>query len=723
LYEEQIRRIRMDVLNRKSGYKIFLMIFLAVTFLLAGNCVRKPESLERAIPPIVKKVPKELTLHGHTRIDDYYWIKERDNPEVIAYLEAENDYAKKAMAHTEHLQAKLIEEFQNLVEQPNQPVTYRKGDYLYYERFDKGKQYPVYYRKKESMEADEEVLLDADQLAEGYDNFTLAPFQVSPGQDILAYGVDTTGSRDFFTFYFKDLKTGELLPDVIQNVHHLTAWANDDRTLFYVRNNRMYSHCLGTISSEDTLLLEDVSFILKTKTNRYILMFSVRYPWEWKGCLDADDPSGQINEIIPPKLGYQCYGLSHSGDKFYFFNSYQSRDNRLMEIKIGSASLEDASVVVSTREDTDLQDFTVFKDHLVLNVRKNGLTQLHIVSLLDGKEHYVDFGESVYSVSAGRTSGLALRYFSNADFNSHILRYGYSSPTIPESIYDYNMVTRKKMLVRQKNVGPGFDPSDYQAESLWATAKDGSRIPISLVYRKGINKDGGNPLLLEGYGMYGSSEEAGFSSSSLSLLNRGFICATAHVRGGGELPHWHREGMLLKKKNSFTDFIACARYLVDEGYTHPERLFASGSSGGGLLMAGIITMAPELFKGIIINVPFVDIITTIIDENKAGNCRELGNPHEKEYYEYMLSYAPYDNIKARDYPDLLIMAGFHDTNVQYWPAAKLAAKLRAMKTDQNLLLLKTNMTAGHYGYSGRLERYRDMAFEYAFLLDLAGIRK
>jgi oligopeptidase B len=573
------------------------------------------------------------------------------------------------------------------------------------------------------MEADEEVLLDADQLAEGYDNFALAPLEISPGQDILAYGVDSEGSRDIFTFYFKDLKTGELLPDVIPDIHHHTAWANDNKTLFYVRNNRMYSHRVGTNSSEDTLLLEDVSLILKTKTKRYILMFSVRYPWEWKGFLDADDPSGQINEIEPPKLGYQCLWLSHSGDKFYFLNSYQSSNNRLMEIPVGSASLEDASVVVSSLEDTDLQDFAVFKDHLVLNERKNNLTQLHVISLLDGTEHYVDFGEPVYSVSV-REGNFVFRSFGSAEFNSYILRYRYSSPTTPESIYDYNMVTSKKVLVRQEKVAPGFDPKNYQAECLWATAKDGTRISISLVYRKGINKDGGNPLLLEGYGMYGSSQEASFSSTRLSLLNRGFICATAHVRGGGEFPNWHREGRLLKKKNSFTDFIACARYLVDEEYTHPDRLFARGSSGGGLLMAGVITMAPELFKGVIIKVPFVDIITTILERSPSYRAyNELGNPHEKEYYEYMLSYAPYDNIKAREYPNLLVTAGFHDTNVQYYPAAKLAAKLRAMKTDQNLLLLKTNMTAGHYGFSGRTDRFRERAYEHAFLLDLAGIRK
>ena len=395
-----------------------------------------------------------------------------------------------------------------------------------------------------------------------------------------------------------------------------------------------------------------------------------------------------------------------------------------MELPVGGSKLEDASKVILLSEDVDIKHFEVFKDHLVLWEKKNGATKCHIVSLVDGREHYLDFGESIYSVSDGPYD-LALRSFGKGDYNSHVMSYSFSSPTTPNSIYDYNMVTRKKMLVSQESVGPGFDPNNYQAECLWATAKDGTRIPISLVYRKGIKKEGGNPLLLDGYGMYGVSEELGFSSRGLCLLNRGFFYAIAHVRGGGEFPNWHKEGKLLKKKNSFTDFIACARYLVDEGYTLPDRLFASGSSGGGLLMASIITMAPELFKGVIIDVPLVDIITTIIDENHEGHYRELGNPNEKEYYEYILSYAPYDNIESREYPNILITAGFHDTHVYYWPAAKFTAKLRAMKIDHNRLLLKTYMKGGHGGakFSGRLEGFREKAYKYAFLLDLAGIQK
>ena len=675
-------------------------------------------------PPVAKVIPKKLEKHGNVRIDNYYWLKERDNPEVVAYLEAENDYAEKVMTHTKDLQAKLVEEFSSLYEKREQPVPYKKGDYLYYERYEKDRQYPLYCRKKGSMKADEEVLIDVDQLAKDHDNFALAPLEVSPEQNILAYGVDTTGNRNIWTFYFKDLKTGELLPEVIRQTHHLTAWANDNRTFFYVRKNQVYRHLLGTDPSEDKFLLENIGYLYKSKSAKYILMFSALGPWEWKGYLDADDPMGNFKEVVPPKQGYKCFRLEHSGDKFYFLS------NGLMEIPVGSTKLEDASVVISPRDDVNIDHLEVFKDHLVLKKTKNGLSQLHIISLEDGKEHFVDFGEPVYSVSAFRLGGFELGSFSNAEFNSHILRYNYSSLTTPKSNYDYNMATREQVLVGQEQVGSGFDPSNYQSERLWAIAEDGVKIPISLVYRKGIKKDGGNPLLLDGYGMWGSSQEAGFIGIQLSLLDRGFICATAHVRGGSELgDRWYAEGRLLKKKNSFTDFVSCARYLIDKGYTHPERLFASGISGGGLLMAGVITMAPELFKGVIIKVPDVDIITRILEEDLSYNpgnyYDELGNPNKKEHYEYILSYAPYDNIEAREYPNILITAGFHDTRVHYWQPSKLAAKLRANKTDQNILLLKTNMTGGHGGamFSGRLESYKEIACEYAFLLNLAGIRE
>jgi oligopeptidase B len=567
------------------------------------------------------------------------------------------------------------------------------------------------------LNANEEVLIDVDRLAKKYDNFALAPLELNPEQDILAYGVDTTGNRNIWTIYFQDLKTGELFPEFIPEVHHLTAWANDNMTFFYVRKNQVYSHLLGTDPSEDRFLLEHIRYLYKCKSAKYILMFSDFGPWQWKGYLDADISMGHFNEIKPSKQNYKCFRLDHSGDKFYFLN------NGLMEIPVGSRKLEDASTIFSPPEDVNIDHLEVFKDHLVLKEKKNGLPQLHIVSLKDGKEHFVDFAELVYSVSVSRVGGFELGSLSNAEFNSPILRYRYTSLTTPKSIYDYNMVTRERVLVGQEKVANGFDPSNYQSERLWAKAEDGTQIPISVVYRKEIKKDARNPLLLDGYGMWGVSEEPRFVGTSLSLLDRGFILATAHVRGGAELVGWHEEGKLLKKRNSFTDFVACAQYLIRERYTDSERLFASGISGGGLLMAGVITLAPELFKGVIIKVPEVDIITRMLEDNVFYD--ELGDPNIKEYYEYMLSYAPYDNIEAREYPNILITAGFFDTRVHYWQPAKLAAKLRAKRSDQNLLLLKTHITGGHGGaiFSGRIKRFQEKAYEYAFLLDLAGIRE
>jgi oligopeptidase B len=710
----------MSALHTQSGYRKFFIIPLVCAFIIMENCSRRQASSEKVLPPIAKRVTEVLTLHGHTRIDDYYWLRERENPEVVAYLDAENDYAEKVMSHTDHLQEILIEEFQNLSEQPSQHVTYKKGDYIYYARVDKEKQYPIYCRKKVIREADEEVLLDANQLAEGHDVFALAEMQISPKQDILAYGMDTTGDRDFFTFYFKDLKTGKLFSDEIPDAHHLTAWANDNKTLFYVRGHRMYSHRLGTDPSEDKFYIGNVSFLYKSKSDQYVLIFSKSHPWKWRGYIDANSSNGSIIEVMSLKSDAQCFGLEHIGEKFYFLDN-----GILKEIQVGNKKLDDESKVIFHQEDMTIRSFEVFKDHLVLWEIKDSMKKLRIISLRDGKEHYLDFGESIYSVSEGLPRDFALRSLCNAEFNSHLLRYTYSSPTAPDSIYDYNMVTGKRTLVSQKKMGSEFDPNDYQAEILKAMAKDGTPIPISLVYHKSIKKDGENPLLLEGYGMYGVRESLDFSFFGLSLLNRGFILAIAHVRGGGELPGWHKEGMLLKKKNSFTDFIACARYLIDQGYTNPDRLFARGSSGGGLLISGVITMAPELFKGVIIGVPFLDIITTIIEEDQENNIRELGNPEEKKYYEYIFSYAPYENIEAREYPNILITAGFYDTHVYYWPAAKFAAKLRAMKTDLNLLLLRTNMKGGHGGaeFSGRLEGFRERAYEYAFLLDLVGIQR
>jgi oligopeptidase B len=683
------------MIRTRPGYMIFLMAVCSLALVFMEACSKKRESYEAFTPPMAKKIPKSLSLHGHTRVDNYYWMRERDNPEIIPYLEEENNYAKKVMADTEDLQEKLIEEFLHSENQQNQPIPYRIGEYFYYERFEQGSEYPLYCRKKGSMEADEEIVLDADRLAEGHDVFALASLQISPGQDVLAFGVDTTGDRDY-----------------------LTAWSNDNRTFFYVRDGNLYSHCLGTAISDDKSWIDDVSFFMKTKSNKYILIFSTRYPYDWKGYLDVDDPKGRIIQIMPSQQRISCGGLSHRGNKFYFCD-----DGRLMEFPVGSTNLDNEAEGVFSAGDAEVENFDLFRDYLAIWERKKGITNLRVVSLMDEREHSLDFGESIYSVSSGQPRAFAFRNINNSDFNSHILRFRYSSPTAPDSFYDYNMETRERTVVWPTEAGQDFDPDTYRTERLWATAEDGTEIPISLIYRQGINSKGARPLLLEGYGMYGVSEELRYNSEGLSLLDRGFAYAIAHVRGGGELPNWHKDGMLLEKKNSFTDFIACARYLVDKGYADPERLFAWGSSGGGLLMAGVITMDPELFNGVIIDVPFLDIITTMIDENQLDNVRELGNPLEKKYYEYMLSYAPYENVEVRAYPNILVTSGFEDTHVGNWTAAKFVAKLRAVKTDRNLILLKTYMKGGHDTSLGRLEQYRETALKYAFLLDLAGIRK
>ena len=705
----------MGVIHQKSGYMTLPVALFLFALIFTEACSSKQEANEALTPPVAKKIPMELSLHGHTRIDDYYWLKERDDPEVVAYLEAENEYVTHVMAHTKDLQSKLIEEFRQREEQENQPIPYRRGDYFYYERVEPGSDYPVYCRKKGSMEADEEIILDADQLAEGHDFFMLGPLRISPKQDILAYGCVTAANSHFITVYLKNLKTGELLPDVISEANPNVAWANDNGTLFYVKNNRAYCHRLGTDLSEDRFLIDEVSFLKKSKSDKYILIFSTL--GTWRGYVDADDPMGQVYEIVRSEPGVPwSFQLVHRGEKFYFLSRLQVPNARLMAIPVGSTSLKEGSELISLQEDVDIEYFEAFKNHIVLQEKKGGIIRIHVLSLKDGEEHYIDFGEPVYSVSIKGN---------DYNFNSTIVRYEYSSMTTPKSIHDYNMETREKVLISQEKVGLGFDSRNYRSDRLWATAEDGTRIPISVVYREGLIRNGRNPLLLEGYGMYGSSKKSGFRLFELSLLDRGFIYAIAHVRGGGELgQRWHREGKLLNKKNSFTDFIACARYLIINGYTSPDRLFASGGSGGGLLMGGVITMAPDLFKGVIIDIPLLDIISMTLDPTypyRIVHYDELGNPNNPEHYEYMLSYAPYDNIESREYPNLLVSAGFLDTNVQYWPAAKFVAKLRAKKTGRNLILLKTYMERGHNTTSGRSEQYKERALQYAFLLDLAGI--
>lgn len=676
-------------------------------------------------PPQAKVLPTTLEKHGHQRIDNYYWLNKRDNPEVLAYLTAENEYAKAAMAHREGLEEALFEEIRGRIKQTDLSVPYKLDDYFYYARFEEGKEYPLYCRKLRTLEADEELMLDVNVVAEGHEYCSVGGLAISFGQGILAYAVDTQGRR-IYTIRFKDLGSGELLPDMIPEVTGNLAWANDNRTLFYskqdpatLRSFQIYRHSLGTEGGQDELVYEETdetfsASVFKTKSKRYLMITSHQTVSTEYRYLDANDPLGEFQVLVPRERDHE-YAVDHYQDAFYIRTNFRAKNFRLMTTTVGKPAKEHWQEMIPHREDVLLESFELFQDYLVVEERKRGLIQLRVLPWKGGDEHYLDFGEPTYFASLGE----------NPEFNTPLLRFVYTSMTTPNSVFDYNMATREKTLLKQEEVLGGFDTTHYQTERLWASARDGMQVPISLVYRKGLGKNGKNPLLLYGYGAYGASMDASFSSSRISLLDRGFVFAIAHVRGGEELGReWYERGKLLNKKNTFADFIDCAEYLLQEGYTNQERLFAMGGSAGGLLMGAVVNMRPDLFKGVVAQVPFVDVVTTMLDSNiplTTGEYDEWGDPNQSDYYQYILSYSPHDNVQAKAYPHLLVTAGLHDSQVQYWEPAKWVAKLRAIKTDENLVLLKTTMEAGHGGLSGRFRRFKELAFIYAFLLDLAGI--
>jgi oligopeptidase B len=674
--------------------------------------------------PVAKIVPKSLEMHGHVRRDNYYWLNERDDPEVMVYLTAENDYTDAVMAHTQDLQEALFNEIKGRIKQTDVSVPYKKGDYFYYTRFEDGKEYPIHCRKRGSLDAPEEVLINVDAMAEGFEFFSVGEFAVSPGQDLLAYPVDSVGRR-IYTICIKNLASGQILKDVIPNVTGNLVWAEDNKTLFYSKQDpttlrwyQVYRHALGTDPEKDQLVYEetDDTFecrVLKTKSKRYIMVACRQTLATEYHYLDASDPEGAFAVFIPRERGHE-YHVDHFDDRFYIRTNHQAKNFRLMQTPVEDTARDQWQEVIPHRDDVLLEGFEIFQDHLVVMERQRGLIRMRIQSWSGAGAHYVDFGEPAYMAYPS----------DNHEIDTSILRYTYSSMTTPPSVFDYDMVTREKELLKQEEVLGGFDAGNYQTERLSATAEDGTAIPISVVYRKGAKRDGDNPLLLYGYGSYGYSMDATFSAERVSLLDRGFVYAIAHVRGGQELGRWwYEDGKLLKKTNTFTDFIACAEHLVQNRYTRPEKLFAMGRSAGGLLMGAVLNMRPDLFRGVVAPVPFVDVVTTMLDERvplTAAEYDEWGNPNDKTYYDYMLAYSPYDNVEAKAYPNLLVLTGLHDSQVQYWEPAKWVAKLRATKTDRNRLLLRTKMEAGHGGVSGRYKRYQETAFVYAFLLDLAG---
>lgn len=680
---------------------------------------------QTVIAPRAKIIPHKFQEHGQVRVDDYFWLKGRDKPEVIDYLNAENDYTQAMTAHTRALQASLFEEIKGRIKQTDESVPYLKNGYFYYSRFEEGKQYRVYCRKRGSLAAVEEILLDENELAGGHGYYAVRGLQVSTNNAVLAYADDTQGRR-FYTIHFADLSRGEVLKDKIPDVTGNFVWANDNRTLFYakqdpetLRSYRVYRHVLGEPANRDELVFEeaDETFavsVSKTKSNQYIFIASQQTLSDEYRFVSADRPGDEF-QIIQPRERNLEYSADHYRDRFYIRTNWQARNFRLMATPVASPSKGNWVEVVGHRADVFLSDFEIFQEHLVLSERKGGLLQLRVRSWSDGQEHYLDFGEPAYLAYAT----------DNHELDTDVLRYAYTSMTTPNSVFDYNMKTRQTLLLKQDEVLGGFKSTDYTTERRFATARDGTEVPISLVYRRGIKRDGSNPLLLYGYGSYGASMDATFNAPRLSLLDRGFIYAIAHIRGGQELGRpWYEDGKLFHKKNTFTDFIDCATFLVKEGYTTSGQLFAQGGSAGGLLMGAVVNMAPDLFHGVVAQVPFVDVMTTMLDDSiplTTSEYDEWGDPNQKNYYDYMLSYSPYDNVRAADYPHLLVTTGLHDSQVQYWEPAKWVAKLRAVRTGQSDLLLKTNMEAGHGGASGRYRRYEETAFYYAFLLDHAGI--
>ena len=710
---------------RKACRFLLAILLLASVLVLAGPACKKAQPGPQ--PPVAEKIRKEFQEFGTTRVDNYYWLKERDNPRVVEYLKAENEYLKAVLKPTEALQEKLFQEIVGRIKPTDMSVPYRDNGYFYYTRFEGGKEYPVYCRKKASLDAPEEVMLNGNEMAEGQPFFALTGLEVSPDNTLLAYGVDSV-SRRLYGQRFKNLASGETLPDEIPNTLGMAAWAGDNRTVFYVlkdtttlRPYKVLRHVLGTPASEDKAVFveSDEAFntaVYKSKSKKYVIIASESTLSTEYWLLDAGLPNGQFKVVQPRERDLE-YQVEHFGDKLYIRTNYQAKNFRLMESPLHKTTKENWVEIIPHRDDVLLEGFEIFNDYLVVEERKSGLTQIRVIGWHDKAEHSLDFGEATYAAAIGI----------NPEFNTEWLRYDYSSLTTPNSVYDYNLKTREKKRLKQEEVLGGFSPGDYRAERLYATAADGVKVPISMVYRRGIAKDGNNPLLEYGYGSYGASEDPYFDSSLISLLDRGFIYALVHIRGGSEMGRaWYEDGKLLKKKNTFTDFIACAEHLITEKYTRPEKLFAAGASAGGILMGAVVNMRPDLFKGVVAGVPYVDVITTMLDPGiplTAEEYDEWGNPNIKEYYDYMLSYSPYDNVEAKRYPALLVTTGLHDSQVQYWEPAKWVAKLRSLKTDKNWLLLHTNMDAGHGGQSGRFRRYRETALEFAFMLDLAGITK
>lgn len=685
--------------------------------------------IKNNIPPVAKKLPVQLEKHNDIRVDDYFWMNERDSPEVLSHLEEENRYYNEMTAHTKAFQAELFEEMKGRIKEDDASVPYKHNGYWYYRRFETGKDYPLYCRKEGSLDAPEIIVFDNNEMAVGHSYFSQASYSVSEDNTIAAYGIDTVSRRQY-TIRFKNLVTGEILNTEIKNTTGGAVWANDNKTVYYsrkdeetLRSNQIFKHTLGTNPSEDVLVYQEddetfYTYVFKSKSKKYILIGSdstmtseFRFASAARGTTDF--------KVFQERTRGLEYAVSHYDDAFYIQTNKDKATNfKVMRTPENQTAMQYWEDLIPHREDTLIEDVEIFKEYLVVSERSNGLNKIRIKSWDDRVDYYLPFDNETYDAYPT----------TNIDFDTHILRYAYNALNTPASVVDFDMKTQEKTVLKEQEIlGGNFSKDNYKMERIWAPAQDGAKIPISIVYHKETMLDGNAPLLQYAYGSYGSTIDPSFSSIRLSLLDRGFIYAVAHIRGGEYLGRkWYEDGKLLKKKNTFTDFINVSKFLIAHNYTSSKHLYAYGGSAGGLLIGAVINMAPELYNGVIAAVPFVDVVTTMLDDTiplTTGEYDEWGNPNDKEYYEYMKSYSPYDNAFAKAYPNILVTTGYHDSQVQYWEPAKWIAKLRENNTSNNQIIFQCNMDAGHGGASGRFEALKEVAQDYAFLLDLEGITK
>lgn len=695
------------------------------------SCDTKTQNSMSELPnaPLAKQIPKNLTIHDYVRVDEFYWLNDRENPEVIDYLNKENDYYNAHTTHTKEFQTSLFEEMKSRIKEDDSSVPYKYNGYWYITKYEKGKDYPIYTRKKETLEAEEELLFDCNEMAKDHSYFRLVGLNINLNNDLVSYGIDTTGRRQY-TLHIKDLKTNTVLKDEISNTTGGSTWANDNKTLFYtkkdettLRSEAIYIHRLNTDQKSDELIYEETDdtfgvSVYKTKSKKYLVIVSYSTLTTEYQILNANTPDGDFKVFQPRTRGLE-YSISHYEDSFYIVsNADEAQNFKLSKTSETQTQKKYWNDVIPHRENVLLEDIEIFKDFLVVSERENGLNQIHIKRWDGSGSYYLPFESETYTAYTT----------TNIDFDTSVLRYGYQSLTTPSSIIDFDMVTKTKTIKKEQEVLGGiFKKENYTSERLWATAADGTQIPISLIRHVDTEKSSETPLLLYAYGSYGNTIDPYFSTVRLSLLDRGFIFAIAHIRGGEYLGRqWYEDGKLFNKKNTFSDFVDCSKYLIENKYTSAKHQYAMGGSAGGLLMGAVVNLAPELYNGVVAQVPFVDVVTTMLDDSiplTTGEYDEWGNPNEKDYYEYMKSYSPYDNVTNKLYPNMLVTTGLHDSQVQYWEPAKWVARLRSQNKNTSQLYLKTNMEAGHGGASGRFEALKEVAAEYAFLLDLESIIK